>query len=88
MRHGEFSSDPKAVWLTEEGTDDRRMAGLKVRSPAEAVELAEDGSNAEPARHAEQIISLCGLCDLCVETACTTAISPIFSTTAFPTSSD
>jgi hypothetical protein len=34
---------------------------------AEAAELAEDGSNAEPAKHAEQIISLCGPCDLRVE---------------------
>jgi hypothetical protein len=48
MRHGEFSSDPKAVWLTEEGTDDRRMAGLKVRSPAEAAELAEDDQTQSP----------------------------------------
>jgi hypothetical protein len=34
---------------------------------AEAAELAEDGSNAEPAKHAEPIISLCGLSDLWVE---------------------
>jgi hypothetical protein len=32
-----------------------------------AVLAAEDGSNAEPAKHAESIISLCGLSDLCVE---------------------
>jgi hypothetical protein len=36
-------------------------------SAAEAAELAEDGSNAEPVKHAEQTISLCGLCDFCVE---------------------
>jgi Protein of unknown function (DUF1353) len=62
-------------------------SGPRIRRTADELRLERD-FHAEPAKHAEQIISLCGLCDLCVETACTTAISPIFSTTAFPTSSD
>ena len=29
MGHGEFSGEPQAIWLTEDGTDDRKMRILK-----------------------------------------------------------
>ena len=29
MGHGEFSGEPEAIWLTEEGTEDRKMRILK-----------------------------------------------------------
>jgi hypothetical protein len=29
MAHGEFSNDPEALWLTEDGTDDRKMSLLR-----------------------------------------------------------
>ena len=29
MAHGEFSADPEALWLTEDGTDDRKMSLLR-----------------------------------------------------------
>jgi hypothetical protein len=35
--------------------------------PAEAAELAEDGSTAESAKSTEEVLSLCGPGDLCVE---------------------
>ena len=38
------------------------------RFAAEAAKLAEDGSNAEPAKSAEELLSLCGLGALCVVT--------------------
>jgi len=47
MGHGEFSSDPQTVWLTEDGTDDRKMAllrGFSFKDPAAKVWLAPAGS--------------------------------------------
>jgi hypothetical protein len=53
--------------LAEHAHGGSAMDSVPARSAAEAAELAEDGSNAEPVKHAEQTISLCGLCDFCVE---------------------
>ena len=56
MGHGEFSTDPETVWLTEEGTDDRKMSLVRdfsFQDPAAKVWLAPAGSVIDGARFLE-----------------------------------
>ena len=43
MATGEFSGDPSALWLTEEGTEDRQMKLLAGMKPLSATAAARIG---------------------------------------------